>query len=406
MNEDKEKPLSISGSQIDWLTIDKDLKQGVDRLAVDPSTGLSSILATSGEITRALSNPLILEESKDLVLEPTLTAFEKLKEPHNLYTQPDSVLDPYSCTINGLANLGNVADTVHRWYQEPNADVEHDGAVAGSLHLHSSPSGELDLLRDLTTPYSTVADQLYHFENKYINVHDGDPSSILNPGISFKGVDSLVQDMKTLSVEANSLWDSLGNTSPIWEPAGQDILFTPACEIYTNTQLVSAISFNEDHLYPVNDDLETVILGKVDGFERRLGSLDERLVDAYRGAMASIEQGGPDWQRHSMVSLRETTTHVLHMLSPDEDVLKTIGEPGFVNGRPTRRARLEHIFAPIYDGSLAAFCEADLTAAIKLFDLLQSETHKLGSKATPEQIRYIRARVSGLLDAMLEVQGY
>jgi hypothetical protein len=108
-----------------------------------------------------------------------------------------------------------------------------------------------------------------------------------------------------------------------------------------------------------------------------------------------------------MVSFRELSTHVLHKLAPDKAVVR-LAAPGELDekGRPTRRARMRYIFSEVAGGELADFFESDLEAGVQLFELLNAGTHRLASRATPQQFRYVKARVVGLLGAMLDVKGY
>jgi hypothetical protein len=184
------------------------------------------------------------------------------------------------------------------------------------------------------------------------------------------------------------------------------MLQRPAIELYTDIHAVGAITLIDEKQPPRDDEIEKWLLDNVGTFESRLGSLDEQLIEPYVGAIASIENGTPDWQRHAMTSLRELTMQVLHKLAPDEKVKKIVTSDDLHEGRPTRRARLKYIFTHATGAELAEFFEADVNAALKLFDLLNSGTHRLGSEATPAQLHYIRCRVVGLIGSMLEVQGY
>lgn len=46
-----------------------------------------------------------------------------------------------------------------------------------------------------------------------------------------------------------------------------------------------------------------------------------------------------------------------------------------------------------------------MKAAVELFELLNTGTHKLEQRATPDQVHYIRGRVVGLLSSMLDARG-
>jgi hypothetical protein len=107
-----------------------------------------------------------------------------------------------------------------------------------------------------------------------------------------------------------------------------------------------------------------------------------------------------------MTSFRELSMHVLHKLAPDSEVLPKASPADLHEGQPTRKARLRFIFSPVVGPEIAKFFDADMKAAIELFDLLSKGTHKLGNTATQNQIHYLRGRVSGLLASMLSARGY
>ena len=107
-----------------------------------------------------------------------------------------------------------------------------------------------------------------------------------------------------------------------------------------------------------------------------------------------------------MSSLRELSTHVLHRLAPDNLVLPITPPTDLHEGRPTRKARLRYIFTETVGPEMTAFFEADMKAAVELLELLNAGTHRLGNRATPEQLHYVRSRVVGLLTSMLEARGF
>lgn len=155
-----------------------------------------------------------------------------------------------------------------------------------------------------------------------------------------------------------------------------------------------------------DEEIEETIDEAVDSFESRLAALNQDLITTYRGGIEALETGGSDWQRHVMVSFRELTTHVLHMLAPDADVLKRAEPEDLHNGRPTRKARLNYIFAEVAGPEIADFFEADVKAAIALFDLLNNGTHRLEQRASKEQVHYLRGRVAGMIASMLAARGF
>lgn len=57
-----------------------------------------------------------------------------------------------------------------------------------------------------------------------------------------------------------------------------------------------------------------------EGLEAQLETLNPSLVTIWRGACERVRTKGDDWIRHAMVSLRELSTHVLHLLAPNDEI--------------------------------------------------------------------------------------
>jgi len=224
-------------------------------------------------------------------------------------------------------------------------------------------------------------------------------------GVSSESLTFLQNGIAGVSSAARTAWDALRYESTVFAGSSLALLRSPAVELYTTAHLAGVVTLPPRELPELDDEIAGVLDDTVDELEPRLAALDHELVDVYRGAITAIVVGGPDWQRHSMASFRELTTHVLHKLAPDDRLLPAAQPTDLADGRPTRRARLRFIFAGVAGPEMATFFEADMKAAIELFDLLNSGTHKLGNKATPQQLHYLRGRVAGLIASMLSARG-
>lgn len=121
-------------------------------------------------------------------------------------------------------------------------------------------------------------------------------------------------------------------------------------------------------------------------------------VPMLAGAKAAIRSRTPDKVRHSVTSLRELMTHILHHLSPDKEVESwSTSTDDFWNGRPTRKARLKFIARHINHGPFTSFIKKDIEAVIALFDLFQPGTHSVDSPFTEAQVEALIARVEGAI---------
>lgn len=139
----------------------------------------------------------------------------------------------------------------------------------------------------------------------------------------------------------------------------------------------------------------------------KLSRLDGAFVNMLVGASNTLHSENPEKVRHFSISSRELLTHVMHTLSPDDDVRRwSNSESDFHNGRPTRRARLKYICRSVNERSFERFLDADIKATLEFFELLQSGTHGTQSHYTDSQLRIMLSRMIGTLNFMLDVSDF
>jgi hypothetical protein len=172
--------------------------------------------------------------------------------------------------------------------------------------------------------------------------------------------------------------------------------------LYTASKATAVISIHEE--VEVDAPLEESLDQESGAFLARIGELNADLPGLYHGGIEALERGGTDWQRHAMTSFRELATHTLHLLAPDKVVTAIAKPTDIVNGKPTRAVRFNYIFGDAQNGAVSKFYQADMKAAIELFEVLNRGTHELGNRATPGQVRYLRSRLVGLVTSMLDAR--
>ena len=408
MLDDLDDILGNARRPLDWPKIDSLIDSATKLASTDPIRGLSSLLSTGSLIDSSMASIAGLIADLDIPkvdLPSSLSSLGKLKVPYETLTGLE-VAEPYRGTISSLASVAEVADSIAALTLPDLDSLASEGLFPTSSLFSDYIADELGTAHALTSPYLASAASLYSLESSYAALLGSASDKNILSGLSLDSVDYLQDSVVSLSLAVQNAWGVLGKDTSIWDRVSLSMLQTPALELYIGVQAAGAVTLVDEKLPDRSEDLEDSILEKVNGFEARLVSFDRGLVEPYRGAIAAIERGGADWQRHSMISLRELTMHVLHKLAPAKEIMKSASEGDLHNGRPTRRARLQYIFAAVSGPELADFFEADLKAAIELFDLINSGTHRLNNIATPQQLHYLRSRVVGLISSMLETQGY
>lgn len=400
----------------------------------DPLSAVTDAVKTGSTIGSLLDSSHLTLGTRaigGINLHDTISALGELRRPYDQLANVSNFA-PYVGSITNLASVSGIASSIEHLSSlnsgnvlpsisgervasvigmEPSGLLPNTIIAGGSgLELNSLisslPVTTLTGVLAGTTLASTRA--LLGVERAYAElVYPDRLSSPIASAIQMPSyVTTLHEGLISLTAAAKSSWDNISLSPGILEGMSLFNARSPAIEIYSASQAAAVISLPASEFPPVDAEIEGIINDTVDEFEERLSSLAPALVEVYRGGTAVLEIGGPDWRRQTMVSFRELTTHVMHILAPDAKVQPWAKPEHFDKGKLTRKARLEYIFEPVASGELVGFVKADLKASIELFDLLNNGTHRLSSKATAAQLRYLRARVVNFVTSMLEARGH
>ena len=133
-----------------------------------------------------------------------------------------------------------------------------------------------------------------------------------------------------------------------------------------------------------------------------LSKLNPKLLRLWEGATHARRSSNPDRIRHFATSLRELMTHVMHQLSPDEEIRGwSTSTTDFADNRPTRKARLRFIARDINHGPFTDFIEKDIQATLATFNLFHAGTHVIESSLTEAQLAALQTKVESALYFMI-----
>ena len=191
-----------------------------------------------------------------------------------------------------------------------------------------------------------------------------------------------------------------------------DVVARPSFVLPGATQEVSITGYALEVLHP-EADIEAEGLSEFgDSPEKRkpgalLAILGKEFVDAYRGAVVSLNGDNPDRSRHVLSSLRTLSDDLIRKIAPKDRVREWIVERGYDhyldNGNPTRRAQILYISKDLEDEPLTKFIEADTKAVEELYSLY-NRLHSLGTGISQPQLRVIVLRTESFLEYMLRVR--
>jgi hypothetical protein len=406
------------------------LDRAIDVGRYDPLAGISSAVSIGSAVSNLLNSSSGILSSEAFASKNLFNSISALGELARPYDQLSGLASsaPYISSITSLASASALALTIKGLdgltHAGLSSGISNAGLVsavngatdwsvnAAGLNVHS-PVFSLStptLAQELAPTMLASTRAVLGLDNAYARLSKADIFTDALSNLPVTTVPSYIttlhEGINSLSSAAKTAWDNIALRPEALTAASLYIVRAPSVEIYTASQAAASISLPVNEFPQLENDIEEIIDETFDEFEVRLSGLNPALWEMYRGAVITMERGGPDWQRQTMVSFRELTTHVLHLLAPDKSLKSWAKQEHFANGKLTRRARLEYIFESVGEGEFTNFFKADLKASLELFDLLNNGTHRLTSSATPEQLRYLRGRVVNLLSAMLEASGH
>jgi hypothetical protein len=181
----------------------------------------------------------------------------------------------------------------------------------------------------------------------------------------------------------------------------------PTVEYFTGVDLLETVLV-EEHQVDETDEkqvLRTEIVAETEeGLREELIFLDPGLIRLWEGAEHALRSNNPDRARHVATSLRELFTHVLHKLSPDNEIRQWNQSPELYDkNKPTRKARLLFICRGVNQGPFADFLAKDIDAAIAFIQLFQRGTHEILIPFSEEQLVALKIRMEGLIRFLITI---
>jgi hypothetical protein len=156
--------------------------------------------------------------------------------------------------------------------------------------------------------------------------------------------------------------------------------------------VVNTISFINSLAALDNHDTENINIA--DNIEHEL---DETLkshgrgyLEVLEGAKQAANSDNPDKVRHTVTSLRELSTRILHDLAPDEQIKKWSNKKeDYANGRPTRKCRVAYIFRNLAHSKADSLIENEIKFITDFFSFFNRGTHELMATLSAEELKYL-----------------
>lgn len=331
-------------------------------------TSLQDSLAKQLEFDRHLLGTTSSVLSQACLVESTTSNFRDLSSANQILTE--------------LASNAAITDSaLSKVFAEHNA-------LRASLDSIASQSSIADLLSSLDTTRL-----LYTSLNSQYRLLDLETNSF---GRLIDASNILANDLTaTFSKLTRSYRDVIESFPSIPQPQVTFIAKYSPIEYSLEMDVLERISVEHDK------DIEVEGLPSID---EELALFSDQLLILLNGARKSLKSDNPDRARHVMTSVRELFTHILHGLSPDDEIRRWSTDAShYHKDQPTRRARLLYICRKISCDPLTKFVEDDVRAALTLIDFLNVGTHVVQLKLTEFQLQAIVYRMEALALFLLKL---
>ncbi len=215
----------------------------------------------------------------------------------------------------------------------------------------------------------------------------------------------LSETLTNYSKSFSDLWESYESTPRSFVELSPTLVRIPPIEYFNTSSIIEKISFKG------NDDAEEelltsdLLIENEETLTSLLPKMNPDLLNLWLGAKQALESDNIDKVRHFATSARELITQVLHILSPDNDLIRWTNNPveHIQNGKPTRKARLLFILRDINNDHFKSFIEADIKAVLQFIDLFQEGAHSVKSKLTDNQLMALKLKAESTLKYLLQI---
>ena len=271
--------------------------------------------------------------------------------------------------------------------------------------LQTSP-----VLRKVEKLNNTVNKILPQYSNKFLL-----SSSMLE--VYRHSIITVPDIFKKFEMQNKTLIDSTKQLSSVFENINIDIIKLPILFDTLPDYLIAPIMSGSSHFQvlkslnyidtSVGDETEEEYFDIVNDncsiAEKKIRSINPDWLVLLNGAEQSFLSKNPDKARHTITSLRELITQILHMYAPDNELkLKYTDQKYYHQGKPTRKARIEYILRTKYSSSaLLDIVDKDIVAMLEMFNLFQKGTHSVVKTLSDKELKFILKRTKLLIEQLI-----
>jgi len=224
-----------------------------------------------------------------------------------------------------------------------------------------------------------------------------------------------LQDFKEIAVTLNNSTDHLYNSlkgltnivadNQITIDAIPEFLIKPHISVSAHFNILKDLQFYKyDQNDKIDEEFKLEFEEASNNAVQKISKVNVEWINLLKGAELSFSSSNPDKIRHSITSIRELMTQIIHFLAPDSIIKEGYKEDKWYHdNKPTRKARLHYIQTKRFGNDiLVDFIEKDIEAILALFDVFQAGTHSVRSNMSDGQLKFVIDRVKILIVQLLE----
>lgn len=335
----------------------------------DDITGLNKIFKEQVAFNQFNKMSKIIEE-----VSPRFAMSASIKEVSSIYGKHTGLLTPMLPMKGFLSELNNVYELVNPFKSILDYNILFKSDMNKFTDEIKSFSSSLSVLNQLSISYETVIGKqkeafnqisyLRPFEKRFLLRHE--------------------KNQKQSIVLGN---DDLENTDIINFNVKNTIAFINS---------IASIDNQDIDTTKVADNIENELI-------ERLNSHGKGYLEILEGAKQAASSDNPEKVRHTVTSLRELSTHILHDLSPDENVKKWSNKKDdFHDDRPTRKCRLAYIFRNLEQSKVSSLINNEIKFIVDFFNFFNRGTHELIPKLDFNELDYLICKLESTLLLLLK----
>jgi hypothetical protein len=275
-----------------------------------------------------------------------------------------------------------------------NVQMELASSMRGMLEQFGDVSKLGDIFHNLNTRAIEQMGDIYRLQSPILGI--AEEIATMQRSLVLPAQSALLE---SLGCTITSYQNLMKNVLPVerFSILPESVRYYPTIEM-RNTSIIAARLVAKDTYQP-REDIITPDHAELLGW---LKNLDPSFSNMLLGAEQAIYSKNPDHLRHFASSHRELSTHILHLLAPNDQVKEWTKDPNHFDkdGKPTRKARLKYISRNHKNKTFVDFLIKDFENQMAL---LNADEHRVSQEYTEQELNALHMRFLSMLGFFMQI---